>query len=181
MSRYAAFLRAINLGRNRRVSSAELRSEFEGLGFRDVDTFRTSGNVVFEADREPIAKMGEQIEAGLAESLGYEVGIFLRTAGEIRALAEHEPFPRPLVEASKGKLQVMLLSAKTPARTQKDVLAFATADDRLAFADRELLWLPSAGTQESELDQRSILKLLGSTTMRTKGTIDQLAAKYFGG
>ena len=179
MPKHAAFLRAINLGRNRRVSSAELRSEFEGLGFREVDTFRTSGNVVFEADREPIAKMGEQIEAGLAESLGYEVGIFLRTAGEIRALAEHEPFPRPLVEASKGKLQVMLLSAKPPARVRKDVLALATDEDGLAFGDRELFWLPSGGTQTSALDQTAIGRLLGSTTMRTKGTIDQLAAKYF--
>jgi uncharacterized protein (DUF1697 family) len=176
---HAAFLRAINLGRNRRVTSAELREQFDQLGFRDVDTFRTSGNVVFEADREPVGKMTERIEAGLAESLGYDVGIFLRTAAEIRTLAEHEPFPGPLVEASKGKLQVMLLSAKPSARVQNDVLALTTADDRLAFGDRELYWLPSGGTQKSALDQRAIGELLGSTTMRTKGTIDQLAAKYF--
>ena len=179
MSKYAAFLRAINLGRNRRVTSAELRSQFEQLGFRDVDTFRTSGNVVFEADREPVAKMADRIEKGFAEALGYDVGIFLRTASEIRALAEHEPFPRPLVEASKGKLQVMLLSAKPPARVRKDVLALATDADRLAFGDREVFWLPAGGTQDSALDQKAIGKLLGSTTMRTKGTIDQLVAKYF--
>ena len=181
MPKHAAFLRAINLGRNRRVSSAELRSQFERLGFRDVDTFRTSGNVVFEADREPVAKMSERIEAGLGASLGYDVGIFLRTAREIRALAEHEPFPGPLVEASKGKLQVMLLSVKPPARARKQVLALATDADRLAFGDRELYWLPSGGTQDSALDQRAIGESLGSTTMRTKGTIDQLAAKYFAG
>ena len=48
MSRYAAFLRAINLGPRRRLSGADLRARFEGLGFTDVETFRTSGNVVFE-------------------------------------------------------------------------------------------------------------------------------------
>ena len=179
MSRYAAFLRAINLGRNRRVTSAELRTQFEGLGFRDVDTFRTSGNVVFDADREPAAKMAGRIEKGLAASLGYDVGIFLRTASEIRAMAENEPFPGPLVEGSKGKLQVMLLSAKPSTRAQKQVLALATDDDRLAFGDRELFWLPSGGTQDSALDRTAIDDLLGPTTMRTKGTIDQLAAKYF--
>jgi uncharacterized protein (DUF1697 family) len=176
---HAAFLRAINLGRNRRVTSAELREQFEGLGFGDVATFRTSGNVVFEAGREPAAKMTERIEAGLAKSLGYDVGIFLRTSNEIRALAEHQPFPRPLVEDSKGKLQVMLLSSKPSAPVQKDVLGHATNEDRLAFGSRELYWLPSGGTQTSALDQAAIGKLLGSTTMRTKGTIDQLAAKYF--
>lgn len=179
MSRYAAFLRAINLGRNRRVTSAELRTEFDQLGFRDVATFRTSGNVVFAADREPVAKMAGRIEKGLAASLGYDVGIFLRTASEIRAMAENEPFPGPLVEASKGKLQVMLLSAKPPARVQKQVLALATDDDALAFGDRELFWLPSGGTQDSGLDRTAIDELLGPTTMRTKGTVDQLAAKYF--
>lgn len=49
VSRYAAFLRAVNLGRNRRVSGAELKALFEELGLEEVATFRTSGNVVFEA------------------------------------------------------------------------------------------------------------------------------------
>ena len=50
--RYAAFLRAVNLGRNRRVTSAQLKSLFEEVGAEDVATFRTSGNVVFEASRD---------------------------------------------------------------------------------------------------------------------------------
>jgi uncharacterized protein (DUF1697 family) len=179
MSRYAAFLRGINLGRNRRISSSELRSRFEEMGFRDVGTFRTSGNVIFDAGREPLAKMAVRIEQGLAESLGYEVVIFLRTASEIRAIADHQPFARTLVEASKGKLQVAILSTKPATPARKEMLALATDEDRLAFGVRELYWLPSGGTRDSALDFKTIGKLLGSTTMRTKGTIDQMAAKYF--
>ena len=37
------------------------------------------------------------------------------------------------------------------------------------------------GIRDSALNSRSIESLLGSTTMRTKGTIDELAAKYFAG
>ena len=179
MAKHAAFLRGINLGRNRRVSGAELRSRFVELGFHDVETFRTSGNVIFGAGREQLAKMSERIEEGLGESLGYEVAVFLRTSAEIRALADREPFPRQLVEASKGKLQVMMLSGKPAARARKAALALATDEDRLTFGDRELYWLPSGGTRDSSLDPKTIEKLLGPTTMRTKGTIDQLAAKYF--
>ena len=47
--RYAAFLRAVNLGKNRRVTSDRLKALFEEAGAEDVATFRTSGNVVFEA------------------------------------------------------------------------------------------------------------------------------------
>jgi uncharacterized protein (DUF1697 family) len=177
MPKFAAFLRAVNLGPTRKISSADLRSLFEELGFDDVATFRTSGNVVFGAGREPAAG---QIERALGEALGGEVPVFLRTAKEIRALADREPFPSKVVDASKGKLQVVLLAKKPPAKAEKDVLALATDEDRLAFGDRELYWLPSGGIRDSPLNFRSLEKLLGSTTTRTKGTIDQLAAKYFG-
>jgi uncharacterized protein (DUF1697 family) len=176
VARYAAFLRGINLGPRRRIGSADLRAHFEKMGFRDVETFRTSGNVVFDAGQEPRV---EGIEEALADAVGYDVAVFLRTASEIRALADHQPFATKAVKASKGKLQVVMLSGKPAARARNEVLALATDEDRLAFGDRELYWLPSGGTRDSGLDVKAIEKLLGSTTMRTKGTVDQLAAKYF--
>lgn len=180
-ARYAAFLRAVNLGRNRRVSGAELCAHFEGLGLRDVASFRTSGNVVFATHDpdEPVADLTRRIEAGLTEALGHEAAVFLRSGDEMRVLAAHEPFDPAVVEASNGKLQVALLAAKPPADAQSEALALATDDDRLAFGDREVYWLPSGGTLESALDQKALGRLLGSSTMRTKGTIEQLAAKYF--
>jgi uncharacterized protein (DUF1697 family) len=179
VSAYAAFLRGINLGSNRRIGSAELRSMFEDMGFRGVNTFRTSGNVIFEADGGGAAELGAEIEGALADALGFEVAIFLRTADEIRAIAEHEPFERRLVEASDGKLQVTMLAKKPTARVREAVLAQSTDADRLAFHGRELYWLPSGPMRDSALDLRAIDKLLGSSTMRTKGTIEQLAAKFF--
>ena len=89
MASYAAFLRGVNLGSNRRVSGDELRAIFTRLGFRDVDAFRTSGNVVFDADRRaPVAKTRARIEAALPDTLGHEVMVFLRSARELDAIAE---------------------------------------------------------------------------------------------
>lgn len=173
--RYAAFLRAVNLGRNRRVTSAQLKSLFEEVGAEDVATFRTSGNVVFEAPRD----MVRDLERHLEKALGHEMVIFLRTAGELKEIAAREPFPAKDVERSKGKLQVSLLEKKPSATTEKKALALATDQDRLKFGRRELYWLPSGGTMESELDRKTLDELLGPTTMRTKGTVEQLAAKYF--
>jgi uncharacterized protein (DUF1697 family) len=174
--RYAAFLRGVNVGRNHRVSSAELKSMFEELGADDVATFRSSGNVVFEAPRD----MARNIEQHLEKTLGYEVAIFLRTEKELKQIAAHRPFPAKEVEASKGKLQVSMLGKKPTAAVRKKALALATDQDRLAFGERELYWLPSGGTLESKLDRKALDKLLGATTMRTKGTVDLLAEKYFG-
>jgi uncharacterized protein (DUF1697 family) len=178
VARYAAFLRGVNLGAKRRAGSADLISLFEALGFVDVATFRTSGNVVFGAGREPVAKLSRRVERGLGDSLGFEVTVFLRTAAEVREIAGHEPFDRDLVEASKGKPQVALMSDRASARARKEVLAQSTDDDRLAFAGRELYWLPSGGIRDSALSFRAIERALGPTTVRTKGTLTELARKY---
>jgi uncharacterized protein (DUF1697 family) len=178
MAEYAAFLRGINVGKAHRVGSGELRDCFEELGLRDVETFRTSGNVVFDGGGEKADELSARIEAGLEAALGYEVAVFLRSAKELRAIATHEPFPS---DAKGGKLKVAMLSAKPGASARKQVLALSTDDDRLAFGDRELYWLPRGGTQESDLDLKAIDGLLGVMTMRTKGTVEQMAAKFFGG
>jgi uncharacterized protein (DUF1697 family) len=176
MASYAAFLRGVNLGPVRKVSSPELRSIFERMGFAGVATFRTSGNVVFDAERPPSV---EDVESSLAKALGYEVAVFLRSEPEMRAIAAHEPFPHELIEASSGKLQVSLLPSKPTKRVRDEVLAVATDDDRLAFGDRELYWLPSGGIRDSALGMRRIEQLVGPSTMRTKGTLDLIAERYF--
>ena len=173
--RYAAFLRAVNLGRNRRVTGARLEELFEEAGVQEVATFRTSGNVVFEAPRD----MTKELESHLEETLGHDMAIFLRTASQLKAMAAHEPFPARELDASKGKLQVLLLRSKPSAAKQKQALALATDEDRLAFGARELYWLPSGGTMDSTLDQDALGQLIGQATQRTQGTIEQLFAKFF--
>jgi uncharacterized protein (DUF1697 family) len=177
MERYVAFLRGMNLGK-RRIENDELRTEFEALGFEDVATFRASGNVIFSTAKQSEQGLTQTIEGGLGDALGYEVPVFLRSGTEVAAIAAQEPFAAKAVAASKGKLQVTMLPKKPTAAARKQVLALATDEDRLAIEARELFWLPSGGTIESELDHRAIEKALGKGTQRTMGTIEQIAAKH---
>jgi uncharacterized protein (DUF1697 family) len=178
MDSYVAFLRGMNLG-GRRIKNEELRKEFEALGFGDVGCFRASGNVIFATEEGDEAALTERIEVGLGEALGYQVPVFLRSAAELRALAAHEPFDASALNASRGKLQVALLLRAPSAAARKEALALATDDDRLTIESRELYWLPSGGMSESELDLKALAAVLGPTTIRTKGTVEQIAAKYF--
>jgi uncharacterized protein (DUF1697 family) len=170
---HAAFLRGVNLGSTRKTSSAELRACFEGIDLEEVGTFRTSGNVVFGAKPAPKAK---RLEDALHDCFGFEVQVFLRTAAQVRKIASHDPFPRA---RSEGKLQVALLSKKPAPATQKKILALATDQDRLAFGDRELYWLPSGRMRDAGLDLRALEQLTDAWTMRTKATIELLAARFF--
>ena len=181
MARYAAFLRAVNLGSSRKAPNAKLVSAFERVGFEEVSTFRNSGNVAFTAPgRAGKAKLVEAIEAGLREELGFEVPVFLRSEPELVAIARERPFPAQAIAGSKGKLQVALLLDAPPAAAKKRVMSLASEQDRLALKGAELYWLPSGGTQKSALDMKAIDRAIGLNTLRTQGTIEQMAAKFFG-
>jgi uncharacterized protein (DUF1697 family) len=180
MPRYAAFLRAVNLGPTNKASKEQLREAFEGAGLEHVSTFRTSGNVVFETGGEAVGELTARIEKALSDSLGFDVPVYLRTEKELLSIASAEPFDAAAIERSKGKLQVGLLLEKPSVAARKKVLALATEDDLLAFGERELFWLPSGGTLETKLDQKTIAKLTGPQTARTMGTIEAIANKFFG-
>jgi uncharacterized protein (DUF1697 family) len=176
MERYVAFLRGMNLG-GRRIKNDELKREFEQLGLDDVSCFRASGNVIFASGEKGEEKLKRRLEAGLGKSLGYEVPVFLRNAAELEAVSAEEPFDSALLSASKGKLQVAFLPSAPAAKARQQALALASDEDRLAIEGRELYWLPSGGISESELDLKTIESAVGPWTMRTKGTVDQIAAK----
>ncbi len=178
MALYAAFLRGMNVG-GHRLTNFELCAHFTAMGFAEVASFRASGNVIFAGKDQPDETVATRIEQGLEEALGYAVPTFIRAAGEVREIADTEPFERAHVEASTGKLQVALLGARPSAADRRAVLALESDADRLVFGERELYWLPSGGMSDSDLDLKAIERLLGAITIRTKGTIEQIAGKHF--
>ena len=178
MNRYVAFLRGMNLG-NRRITNDDLRAHFEALDCEEVATFRASGNVIFAANGGSTAKLTSRLEAGLAEALGYEVPVFLRSAKELLAIAAYEPFDAKAFDVSSGKLQIALLEKKPTAKAGKSALALSTEADRVAVEGCELYWLPQGRMSDSELDLKALVTILGPMTIRTKGTIEQIATKHF--
>lgn len=177
MSLYAAFLRGMNVG-GHRLTNDELRAHFTKMEFADVATFRASGNVVFAGKAQPPDAVKDRIESGLEQLLGYAVPTFVRTAAEVQAIAAAEPFDAARLQGSAGKLQVVLLSAAPSREAQADALALAGDTDGLVFDGREVYWLPSGGVLDSALDMTSLARVLGQTTIRTKGTVELIAAKH---
>jgi uncharacterized protein (DUF1697 family) len=176
--RFAAFLRGMNVG-GHRLSNEELRGHFSAMGFREVASFRASGNVIFSADPEPPRAIAERIEQGLEASLGYAVPTFIRASAEVREIAAAQPFAPEHVRASTGKLHVGLLTAPPSAGALQDVLSLGSDRERLAFGERELYWLPAGRTMDSELDLKAVERLLGPMTLRTKSTIELICARHF--
>jgi uncharacterized protein (DUF1697 family) len=174
-TRYVAFLRGMNLG-GRRITNDALCACFEDIGLKDVSAFLASGNVLFTTAKKPKGGLEAYLARELEARLDYPVPTFIRDADEVRAIAAHEPFAPPARGRKVGKLQVaMLVKAPGPAAKRK-VLALGTKDDQLAIAGRELYWLPCGNMSASELDLKAIAKTLGAMTIRTRRTIERIAA-----
>ena len=110
MTRWVAFLRGVNLGK-RKVLSSDLSQCFSALGFGGVKTLLASGNVLFEADAAD--DLIPRIEAKLQEALGFTVPVVLRTQAELKAMIAARPFA-DWREDADTKLYVVLLGSELP-------------------------------------------------------------------
>ena len=103
MPQYAAFLRAVNVGK-RLVKMETLRTAFDQMGFSNVQTVIASGNVVFETPQKRVSRIEQAIENGLEDALGFDVTTFVRTGPELRELAELTLAPVYLNAMGRGSL-----------------------------------------------------------------------------
>jgi uncharacterized protein (DUF1697 family) len=91
MTTNVALLRGINVGRNKRVSMADLRAVYADLGLIDVKTHLQSGNVVFTADGELGPDAAERLEEALLARTGVQSKVLLLSADELLAVAADNP------------------------------------------------------------------------------------------
>ena len=100
MPKYVAFLKAINVG-GHVVKMETLRELFSALKFSNVETFIASGNVIFETMSTPDQQLEQKIEKQLESALGYEVGTFVRSIDEVRAISLYRAFSTEDLKAAQ--------------------------------------------------------------------------------
>ncbi|WP_343488033.1 DUF1697 domain-containing protein [Allomuricauda sp. d1] len=92
MNTYIGFLRGINVGGQKKIKMADLRESLEKAGFKSVQTYIQSGNLVFmdkSSERQVVAKNIEQI---LLKDFGFEVPVLVTTAQQLKKILEENPF-----------------------------------------------------------------------------------------
>ena len=111
--RYIALLRGINVGGNKKIKMADLRTMLEGLGFSNVKTVLASGNVAWDADHSDTDAMQKSVEDAIHATFGFAVPIIVFPAQYIQTLIESDPFAG--IEVTKEtRLYVTFLPQPTP-------------------------------------------------------------------
>lgn len=131
MAVYIALLRAVNVGGTGKLPMDELKSMCTRCGFRNVETYIASGNVVLESDGSE-ADVKKALEGRLARYAGKPVGVMVRTPREMAEVGRRNPFPG----AAPNRTVAIFLDAAPP----KDALAKVTGqkDEEVALGTREI-------------------------------------------
>ncbi|HKS22133.1 MAG TPA: DUF1697 domain-containing protein [Thermoanaerobaculia bacterium] len=165
MTTYVAFLRGINVVGRNVVRMSELRDLCTSLGWEDVRTLLNSGNVVFRAQKAT--------PKALEEALG-GVRVILRTEGELRKVAENNPFD-PVRNPSY--LHVAFCDKKVSADTLRDAYGDKGPEVIRGGGGRELYIDYVNGVGRSKLSHAYIERTLGATaTLRNWNTVTKLLA-----
>jgi len=91
MSRFVIFLRGINVG-GHIVPKEKLLETLVSSRFRNVSTFKQSGNVILEADAMTSEEVKRLAVTKLRRTLNFDVAVFVRTIKQIQELMEFDPF-----------------------------------------------------------------------------------------
>jgi uncharacterized protein (DUF1697 family) len=136
---YVALLRGINVGGKAKVAMAALRDTCASVGCEDVVTYIQSGNVVLKS-RLTADKLRAALEAAIAREFGFNPAVMIRTAKEISAVVDRNPY----AGTDDKAVHVGFLHAVPNAATKKCLGAVDSAPEELTVVGREIyLHLPT--------------------------------------
>jgi uncharacterized protein (DUF1697 family) len=174
--KYVAFLRGINVGGNRVLKMADVKAAFEAAGMTGVNTILASGNIVFESATKDTAKPERTLEQQLEATFGHQIGVFVRTAGEMGELVTADPFKRRQM-TPETRLYVMFLASPPPNKPKTPFKGPVGDLQVLRVTDRELCAIMTVTADVKTPDaMNAIGKLYGpKITTRNWNTVQKVA------
>ncbi|MEU6347799.1 DUF1697 domain-containing protein [Streptomyces sp. NPDC047072] len=146
---YAALLRGINVGGNKKVPMAELRTLMEGLGLDDVRTYLQSGQAVFAADHGDEDSLAAELVGAIEKRFGFAVGVIVRDHAYLRAIVENCPFPAADLEAKQ--LHVTYFSEPAAPDRYQEIDRETYLPEEFRLGDRALYLYAPNGLGRSKL------------------------------
>ncbi|MGW3263271.1 DUF1697 domain-containing protein [Streptomyces sp. NPDC001056] len=149
MTTYAALLRGINVGGNRKLPMADLRTLLGGLGHRGVRTHLQSGQAVFTADHGDEGSLAAELTRAIEERFGFTVDVLVRDHSYLAAVVRDCPFPAAELEGRQ--LHVTYFSAAVTADRYANIDQVAHLPEEFRLGDRCLYLYAPDGLGRSKL------------------------------
>lgn len=168
MTRYAAFLRGVNVG-GINLKMAEVADALVGAGFTNVRTILASGNVLLESSAGPAA-VREKAEAALRGRFGYDAWVLVYDVDTVRGLVQAYPFAREV----DGYQSYITFVADAAVLDELAGLAGAAGpEEKVSRGEGVVYWqVPEGGTLDSTIGKTmGKARYKSSTTTRNLRTL----------
>ena len=175
--KYVALLRGIMPG-NPNMRNDKLIAVFKELGFTDVKSVTSSGNIIFETDETNTTKMENRIENAFPLQLDFNSSTIIRSELELQKIASSGPFGSTM-DIPKSRLNVTFL--KQPMRPSMTLPYFATDKSFQVFKiDHQTLGsIIDTTNTKTPVVMMWLEKNFGlEITTRTNKTIQKIIAKF---
>jgi uncharacterized protein (DUF1697 family) len=171
---FISLLRGINVGGNNKLKMAEIRKLYASLGFRDVQSYIQSGNLVFRADAGiDVGVLAEAIEDQIsADYFGIEPPAMVMSALEVQRLMDESPFTGQQVEQT----MIVFLSGVGSGEWAEQAKKNLVGDEQLAVtAETAYLYAPNGLGRSKAANSLLSKPPTGiKATMRNRRTLDKL-------
>jgi uncharacterized protein (DUF1697 family) len=162
-----SMLRGVNVGTHHRIKMVELRALYESLGYRDVQTYVQSGNVIFRGSKASALAIEEAIE----RTFGFRPSVILRTTDELREAIAWNPFP----DVDPTRLLVVFLAADPGEPARQRIRAIPAGPEEIRANGRELYIHYPNGMARPKLSMPAVEKALKAAgTGRNWNTVTKL-------
>jgi len=171
MTRYAAFLRGVNVG-GVNLKMAEVAAALEDAGFTNVRTVLASGNVMLDS-RSGVDAVRTKAEKALRDRFGYDAWVLAYTIETVRAISEAYPFDRNV----DGRHSYVTFVTDEDVLDELAALADnAGPDEKIERGDGVVYWqVPDTGTLDTTIGKTMGKKRYKSSTttrnLRTLGRV----------
>lgn len=170
-----AFLRAVNVGGTAKIAMADLKALAEDIGLADPKTLLQSGNLVFDAAGGSAAALETLLEREIAKRFGVETDVMVRTARELKAAMERNPFAKE-AKSDPARLHVHFLKAPATAAAVASLSRAIKGGEIVKGAGGDVFLYYPDGAGASKLTNAVLERHLGARgTSRNWNTIGKLA------
>jgi uncharacterized protein (DUF1697 family) len=177
MPDYVAFLRAVNLGKHRKLPMADARAWLADAGLTGVETYIQTGNLRFGSSLRARHRVERLVEEVLQERCGFVVPTMVLTPVELREVYDAA---RALeVPADDDLRRYVTFLKRDPAPGAADELvAWPEPGEGARLVGRAVHWWLARPMQQSRLGNERIERLLGPATTRDLKVVTTLAERW---
>jgi uncharacterized protein (DUF1697 family) len=168
MPRFVVLLRGVNVGKGNRVPMADFKTMLQGLGYEDIVTLLNSGNAVFTSSGRSPTKHAQNIATALAESIGVNVAVVVKSSAEFAAAVAANPIRVP--EQDHSKLLVAFANDPATLEGLETLQPLVQPPERLVIGKEAAYLYCAVGTLESKVGAAMLGKVGRSVTTRNLAT-----------